>query len=254
MARTGESYTTARRRFVTAAAREQARELPPGLVPGYDTFGGGQHRLSALAAHLLRQTGQTYSEAMLAGLAGGIGFMYAVFEYAGWPPLMTIVAQHHPEPWLPAILKRLDVGYVEQHNTAPKPALAALHAALDEGRPVYCTVDMTALPWHAGEVAHSEVPYEVVVAGRHDGVLYLDDSAVTPAALPEPDFRGRLDPAQEGPPPPDRARRGRAGGAGRGRPGRDRHHRGAPDRPGAGPQLRQQLRPQRDGQTRRPVA
>src|SRR2546423_298181 len=95
--------------------------LPPGLVPGYDIFGGGQHRLSTLAAHLLRQaghvaphTGEPFSEAMVAGLAGGIGFMYAVFEYTGWPPMMTIVAQHHPEPWLPAVLGRLGVGYTEE--------------------------------------------------------------------------------------------------------------------------------------------
>ena len=195
MARTGESYTTARRYLLTAAAREQAATLPPGLVAGYDAFGGGQHRLSALAAHLLRHSGHTaphtgapFTEAMVAGLAGGIGFMYAVFEYKDWPPMMTIVAQHHPEPWLPAVLGRLGVSYTQEHSTATKPALAALHRALDGGRPVYCTVDLTALPWHAGEAAHSEVPYEVVVAGRHDGTLYLDDSSVVPLALPEQDF------------------------------------------------------------------
>jgi hypothetical protein len=195
MTRTGESYSTARRHVVTAAAREQAPALPQGLVPGYDLFGGGQHRLSALAAHLLREagytaphTGEPFTEAMAVGLGGGIGFMYAVFEYKGWPPLMTIVAQHHPEPWLPAVLGRLGVRFTEEHNTAPKPALAALHRALDGGRPLYCTVDLTALPWHAGELAHSEVPYEVVVAGRRDGTLYLDDSSVVPMAMPEADF------------------------------------------------------------------
>jgi hypothetical protein len=111
-----------------------------------------------------------------------------VFEYRGWPPLMTIVAQHHPEPWLPAVLGRLGIQYTEEHNSASKPALAALHRALDGGRPVYCTVDLTALPWHAGELAHSEVPYEVVVAGRHDGTLYLDDTSIVPLGIAEADF------------------------------------------------------------------
>jgi hypothetical protein len=195
MAGTGESYTTARRHLLAAAGRERASTLPPGLVAGYDAFGGGQHRLSALVAHLLRQaghsaphTGEPFTEAMVAGLGGGIGFMYAVFEYKDWPPMMTIVAQHHPQPWLPAVLGRLGVSYRQEHSTATKPALAALHRALDGGRPVYCTVDLTALPWHAGQAAHSEVPYEVVVAGRHDGTLYLDDSSVVPLALPEQDF------------------------------------------------------------------
>ena len=104
VARTGESYTTARRHVLARAAREAAPSLPAGLVEGYDLFGADQHRLSALAAHLLRQagitaphTGAPLSEAMVCGLAGGIGFMYAVFEYRGVPPIVTIVAQHHPE-------------------------------------------------------------------------------------------------------------------------------------------------------------
>jgi hypothetical protein len=195
MARTGESYTTARRQVLTETARRGAPALPPGLVPGYDLFGGGQHRLSALGAHLLRQaghtaphTGEPFTEALVAGLAGGIGFMYAVFEYTGWPPMMTIVAQHHPQPWLPAVLGRLGAAHTEEHSTSARPALAALHRALDAGRPVYCTVDMTALPWHAGQPAYSETPYPVVVAGRHDGALYLEDSSVGPLAMPEADF------------------------------------------------------------------
>jgi hypothetical protein len=49
-------------------------------------------------------------------------------------------------------------------------------------------VDLTALPWHAGELAHSEVPYEVVVAGRHDGQFLLDDTSVAPLAIAEADF------------------------------------------------------------------
>src|SRR5204863_6763077 len=31
-------------------------------------------------------------------------------------------------------------------------------------------------------------PYEVVVAGRHDGTLYLDDTSVAPLAMPEDEF------------------------------------------------------------------
>ena len=216
MARTGESYTTALRRYLTAAARDDAPALPPGLVPGYDLFGGGQHRPSALAAHLLRQaghtaphTGEPFTEAMVAGLGGGIGFMYAVFEYKGWPPMMTIVAQHHPEPWLPAVLARLGAGHTQEHSSAAKPALAALHRALDEGRPAYCTVDLTALPWHAGQAAYSEMPHGIVVAGRHDGMFYLDDSSVVPLAMPEQDFadawarhkKGRHHRIVLGPPP-----------------------------------------------------
>src|SRR6185503_9361661 len=104
MARTGESYSTARRRVL--GSNRPARP-PAGVVPGYDTFGAGEHRVSSLIARLLRQAGHPYPDAMVCGLGGGIGFMYMVFEYKGLPPLVTIVAQHHPDPWLPAVLGRL---------------------------------------------------------------------------------------------------------------------------------------------------
>jgi hypothetical protein len=92
MSRLGETYTTARRHVLPA---DRPDSLPAGVVDGYDTFGAEWHRQSALVAHVLRAG---FSEPMIAGLAGGIGFMYAVFEYDGVPPLMSIVAQHHPEP------------------------------------------------------------------------------------------------------------------------------------------------------------
>src|SRR2546430_17620067 len=99
MARTGEAYTTARRHVLAKAARDSAPELPTGLLPGYDRFGGGQHRLSTLLAHLLRQAGHVaphpgrpYTQAMLAGLAGGNGLLYPGVEYQGFPPMMRIVA------------------------------------------------------------------------------------------------------------------------------------------------------------------
>src|SRR5439155_11520054 len=156
MARTGESYTTARRHVLTRAARGATpAPLPPGLVPGYDRFGGGEHRLSTLLAHMLRQagyaaphTGEPYSEPMVAGLAGGIGFMYMVFEYTDFPPLMSIVPQHHPDPWLPTALGHLGIPSDAQHSTPTMAAVAALHKALVAGRPVDCELDRTRLAWH----------------------------------------------------------------------------------------------------------
>lgn len=52
-ARTGESYTTARRHVLARAGRAAA--LPAGLVPGYVPFSTGLHHDSTLLAHLLRQ-------------------------------------------------------------------------------------------------------------------------------------------------------------------------------------------------------
>jgi hypothetical protein len=134
---------------------------------------------------------------MVCGLGGGIGFMYAVFEYTGTPPLFTIVAQHHPEPWLPAVLGRLGIRAREGRSTSAVPALAALRENLAEGRAVWCSVDRARLPWHVGALAMSSEAYPVVVAGKHgedgedgeDGcTLYVDDLDPAPHALPEESF------------------------------------------------------------------
>jgi len=194
-ARTGETYTSARRQVLAKAGRGAAASLPEGVLAGYPAFGAKAHRGSALLAHLLAQagvtaphTGQPYTEPMLAGLAGGIGFMYAVFEYKGWHPIMTIVAQHHPAPWIPTALDHLGLPYVEQHTTRAAIAGPRLRAALDGGRAVLCSVDRGKLPWHAGGPDTHTEPYGVVVAGRDGDALWLDDNEPAPTALSEEDF------------------------------------------------------------------
>jgi hypothetical protein len=177
-ARTGESYTTARRHVVAAAGRS-----------GYP-FAAGTHRESTLLGHLLQhaghrdpRTGDPYTEAMLCGLAGGIGFLYAVFEYRGLPPMVTIVAQHHPEPWAPAALRRLGTAHTVAHSSSPRAATAALDAALAAGAAVQCTVGRAALPWHRESGALDADPYPVVVAGRRDDDLLVDDGAGRPHVI-----------------------------------------------------------------------
>lgn len=190
MAATGESYTRARRQVLAGGEAATDRPLPPGIVRGYRTFGARQHRESGLLAHVLEaqgvrapHTGAPYTEAMLAGLGGGVGFLYAVFEYRDLPPLLTIVAQHHPQPWVPAALDRLGIGYVDQHATRPGPALDKLRGALADERPVFATVDRSRLPWHGLEPGPGADPYPVVVAGADGDTLHIDDEGPHPRPL-----------------------------------------------------------------------
>ncbi len=167
--------------------------MPNGVVPDYPGFGGGQHHASTMLAHLLSQAGvraphmgEPYSEAMLAGMAGGVGFMYAVFEYKGWHPILTIVAQHHPQPWIAAALETLGLPYIEQHTSNVSIAAARLRTTLDAGRAAYSVVDRTKLPWHAGRPAMPTDPYGIVVAGRDGGTMWLDDDGTR--EMSEEDF------------------------------------------------------------------
>lgn len=180
MSRHGESYTTARRHVLARANTP----LPAGVLPGYDRFGVEWHRESALVSHMIG----SFSEPMIAGLAGGIGFMYVVFDYQDMPPLLTIVAQHHPEPWAPAALGRLGVPFTESHSGKASVAEKKLYASLDEGRPVLCTVDRSRLPWHGMAPGYGADPYVVVVAGRDGDTLLVDDEAPHPNEITVEEF------------------------------------------------------------------
>jgi hypothetical protein len=181
MARTGESYTTARRHVLAQSARAGAPALPSGVL--YTEFGTEQHHHASLIRHAL---GSTHDEALVAGLAGGIGFMYFVFEYKNIPPMLTIVAQHHPEPWVQAALGRLNVPFTEQHSG--KPRWDRVHKALDDGHPVFCTVDKSRLPWHGMEPGFGQDPYTVVIAGYEGDTLYVDDESAAPHAIGTEEF------------------------------------------------------------------
>ncbi|MET9231387.1 DUF4872 domain-containing protein [Lentzea sp. NPDC003310] len=76
-----------------------------------------------------------WSEALLAGLAGGIGFMYFVFEYKGHTPTMTIVARHHPAPFIPTALRHAGIAHDVTTTTSARKAEQRLRAA--DG-PVIC--------------------------------------------------------------------------------------------------------------------
>ena len=188
MARTGERYTTARRHLTA----EPPAPVPAGVVPGYRTFGGGRHHDSALLTHVLEAAGvtaahdgQPLDEPMVTGLAGGIGFMYFTFSYAGHLPTMTIVPQIHPRPFLLGALERAGLGHRVVETTSAAKASRELDAALDAGRAPVCTVDRPGLGdqiW-ADTIPGAE-PYDVVVVGRRGDVLLVDDERLAPVEVP----------------------------------------------------------------------
>ncbi|WP_188194103.1 BtrH N-terminal domain-containing protein [Nonomuraea sp. SYSU D8015] len=159
MARTGESYTTARRRVTAHASHPR------------------HHHESAL---LRRVLGGAYSEAMLLGLGGGIGFMYFVFEYAGHAPMLTIVAQAHPEPMIPRALERAGIPYESRRTGSAKVAERNLRATLDAGRQPICRVARHQLPWRPSLPFPD--PVDVAVTGLDGDTVHVYDDE--PGELP----------------------------------------------------------------------
>ncbi|MFE2549448.1 BtrH N-terminal domain-containing protein [Streptomyces sp. NPDC059355] len=152
----------------------------------YEDFGTGRHREASLIRHAL---GSAHDEELIAGLAGGIGFMYFVFEYAGRAPIATIVAQAHPEPWVQVALRRLHIPY--DATRATKPRWGRVRAALDGGQPAFCVVDRSSLPWHEADPDAEMVgadPYTVVIAGYDGDDLLIEDGAETPYRIDREEF------------------------------------------------------------------
>ena len=182
MARTGESYTTAHRHVTRR--RAPVADIP-GVVPGYPGFGFGEHRPSGLVRQLLAAAGVPVSEAMACGLGGGIGFLYAVFDYRSvGHPLLTVVAQHHPQPWLEAVAAAGALEVRTVHSSTPARALAKLDEALSQGVPVLLRVRRGGLPNQPDDdpMAAADA-YDIVVAGRHDEHYLVDDGASEPLRL-----------------------------------------------------------------------
>ncbi|WP_372696945.1 DUF4872 domain-containing protein [Arthrobacter sp. JSM 101049] len=211
MERTGESYTTARKAILDGRPeRPSARPAPAGKTGpnGKQGSGGGPraatapapaetgdlpeypapedvvqydaalwHRVLTQAGVLHPLTGRPLSEALLAGLAGGIGFMVFVFEYEQ-TTTATVITRAHPEPYTENLLARCGAVVLEQKTGSARLAAQYLDAGLDEGRAVVVRVSRSALPWVEGGIADADEPVDVAVLGEHeDSSLLVDDGS-----------------------------------------------------------------------------
>lgn len=138
MEATGQSY---------AQAAEQLERTNPAL-PKPAAQGSQQitqpdpHPASAVVVRLLKESGFNLDPVAAFGVGGGIGFMYALFQYKQVPaPLLTLVCQHHPEPWATAILSRLEVAHTTAKNKRDTQKL------LDDGHAVILPLARGSVPW-----------------------------------------------------------------------------------------------------------
>ena len=185
MGKTGEAYTTAR-----AHLRPQA-DIDPDLARPEPLQ--GRHPDTAALTRLLAAlgvtdpaTGRPLTEAMILGVAGGIGFAYFVFEYEELTTLYLggrINAYVQKQDAAEAALARLGVPFQARRTKGAATAEQQLRAALDQGRPVIVTVDATRLgdPPAPAELA-GMTPQDVLVEPGDGGGPRVWDLA--PAPIP----------------------------------------------------------------------
>lgn len=201
MAKTGERYTAARAHLLTANRRPAALAdvfasagvgVGVGLLNGYDRFGGIQGDTGALC-NVLRHagitsthTGAPYTETMINGLCGGPGFLYAVFEYKGWPPLMSLALRSRSmnDLYISDGLSRLGVRVTTSETTSAGAACKALDSALSAGKAPLCVADVASLPWYGlpSEFVGG-APQVVAIVGRQDEAVWVDDRSTRPIRM-----------------------------------------------------------------------
>ena len=191
MAKTGERYSAARVHILSKPTPQPARTLP-GLLDGYDRFGGIQAGTGPVS-NVLRHagvvspvSGRPLSEATVNGLCGGPGFLYAVFEYKGWPPLLSLALQSRsmPDVYIGEGISRLGLRTLVHETTSKAAARRALDEALAAGTSPLCVVDVASLPWYGLPPEFiGGGPHVVAVAGRDGERYWIDDRASRPMAI-----------------------------------------------------------------------
>jgi hypothetical protein len=113
---------------------------------------GGFFPASACIRAALAYSGRSYSEALLAGIAGGISFGYFSFAYEGYDPQANILTRNTfgNYGW-DALAERLGLEQDVQHSTSLDKGRRKLEQALEEGRAPMVWADMATLGYESSE-------------------------------------------------------------------------------------------------------
>lgn len=168
MQETGESYTTARRHLIQQRPPAPSRRAPfhlPGSTPGPTAL----RSLLAAAGMRAPHTGEPFSEAMVFGIAGGIGAGMFTFHYAKENFSSFFVAGRHlwqdHLAWARAATSRLGATAIVKESSAPKAAEKQLRELLGEGRPVMAWVTFRGRQYHLVTVHGIDDPAGTALVG-----------------------------------------------------------------------------------------
>jgi hypothetical protein len=177
MAKTGERYSTARRHIVRDAQTATPRSAP-GSVPASSAL----RTLLVASGFVAPHTGEVPSEALVFGLAGGIGAGVFAFLYEREDVATFFIGGRHlwqdDVAWFEGAARRLEVPTEILETGGRKQAQAQLHRALSHGHPVVAWVDKALLPhrglpaWMAGGGYHVVTVHGV---DESEGTVQLGD-------------------------------------------------------------------------------
>jgi hypothetical protein len=193
MQKTGESYVTARRQVLRQAAPPPSDPAARWHFPGSVPVATALRVVLASAGVRAPHTGEPFSEAMLFGLAGGLGIGVFSFLYEKENVVSFYVAGRHgwqdDVAWFKDACKRLGVEPTIKESGGAKTAEKQLREILAEHGSCVAWVDAAHLPHRALPTMWSGGGYHVITVYRiNDEDALIGDLTDEPIALPLPDL------------------------------------------------------------------
>jgi hypothetical protein len=158
------------------------------------TFGGA-HPEAAAAANVfaaagLRRpdNGAPLSEALVFGIAGGLGALYILWEFGDHNFKVLVLGFHHlgtyPIRYFQGLARRLGVRVAMPETGSRKTATATLDNALDAGRAAVAWVDRAHMPYlQMPDYMKAHIGHIVAVCGRDNAGYWIDDRAAAPYSV-----------------------------------------------------------------------
>ncbi|GAA1009604.1 hypothetical protein Aple_045430 [Acrocarpospora pleiomorpha] len=182
MAKTGESYTTARRHLVGA-------QDGPAVDGGW-RLNGGRHPDSAAITNILRNGGAEVSEPLVFVAGGGLGAGYILWEFKHDDSRHVTLGfrnqWQYPQRWLEKTLTRLGVKHDAHTTGGAKAASQRLTAELDAGRACVIMPDRYQIGyWNAPASLDGYGGHPVIAYRRDETGVFLDDRNLAPLRVPQ---------------------------------------------------------------------
>jgi hypothetical protein len=185
MARTGESYTTARRHVLNALPPASYRLLG-GVHPDTHAIAGVLANRGLVAPH----TGQPLSEAMVLGAGGGLGAGYILWEFKAHD-VRTLVfgfrnSWQYPDRWATKTCARLGVPAAVHETGSARRADDELRAAVGQGVPAIAWADQQLLGYRhlpAWLEGHGGPPVTVYGIDEAASTVLIDDRNRAPLTV-----------------------------------------------------------------------
>jgi Butirosin biosynthesis protein H, N-terminal/Domain of unknown function (DUF4872) len=186
MARTGESYTTARRHVLNALPPAEY-ELLGGVHPDTHAIAGVLANRGLLAPH----TGRPLSEAMVLGVAGGLGAGYILWEFKAHDLRSLVLgfrnSWQYPDRWAITACRRLGVPAAVHETGSARKADEELRAAVGQGVPAIAWADQQLLGYRhlpAWLEGYGGPPVTVYGIDDATGTALIDDRNRAPLTVP----------------------------------------------------------------------